>query len=94
MGEPAWSAAWRIPTEGRRRDHAKGSQVRRVLRDQRVAGRRGGTPSARDGQVLVRVKAVGINPSEAVIRTGAVAELFPSAFPSGQGTTWRITTIR
>src|ERR1700685_2295273 len=38
-----------------------------------------------DGQVLVRVKAAGINPSEAVIRTGAVAELFPSTFPSGQG---------
>jgi NADPH:quinone reductase-like Zn-dependent oxidoreductase len=31
------------------------------------------------------VKAAGINPSEAVIRTGAVAELFPSTFPSGQG---------
>jgi hypothetical protein len=31
------------------------------------------------------VKAAGINPGEAVIRTGAVAELFPSAFPSGQG---------
>ena len=38
-----------------------------------------------DGQVLVRVKAAGINPSEAVIRTGAVAQLFPSTFPSGQG---------
>ena len=37
------------------------------------------------GQVLVRVKAAGINPSEAVIRTGAVSELFPSTFPSGQG---------
>src|SRR6478735_9932894 len=37
------------------------------------------------GQVLVRVKAAGINPTEAVIRTGAVAELFPSTFPSGQG---------
>jgi NADPH:quinone reductase-like Zn-dependent oxidoreductase len=36
-------------------------------------------------QVLVRVKAAGINPSEAVIRTGAVSELFPSTFPSGQG---------
>src|SRR6476660_6907761 len=36
-------------------------------------------------QVLVRVKAAGINPTEAVIRTGAVAELFPSTFPSGQG---------
>jgi NADPH:quinone reductase-like Zn-dependent oxidoreductase len=37
------------------------------------------------GQVLVRVKAAGINPSEAAIRTGAVAQLFPSTFPSGQG---------
>jgi hypothetical protein len=35
---------------------------------------------------LLAGKAVaGINPSEAVIRTGAVAELFPSTFPSGQG---------
>ena len=31
------------------------------------------------------MKAAGINPSEAVIRSGAVAELFPSTFPSGQG---------
>jgi NADPH:quinone reductase-like Zn-dependent oxidoreductase len=31
------------------------------------------------------VKAAGINPSEAVIGTGAVADLFPSTFPSGQG---------
>jgi NADPH:quinone reductase-like Zn-dependent oxidoreductase len=37
------------------------------------------------GQVLVRVKAAGINPSEAAIRTGAVREIFPSTFPSGQG---------
>jgi NADPH:quinone reductase-like Zn-dependent oxidoreductase len=36
-----------MPTEGRCRDHAKGSQVRRVRRDRRVAGRGGGTPSAR-----------------------------------------------
>ena len=42
-------------------------------------------PVPGDGQLLVRVKAAGINPSEAVIRTGAVAELFPSTFPSGQG---------
>jgi NADPH:quinone reductase-like Zn-dependent oxidoreductase len=42
-------------------------------------------PVPGDGQVLVRVKAAGINPSEAVIRTGAVAALFPSTFPSGQG---------
>lgn len=42
-------------------------------------------PVPGDGQVLVRVKAAGINISEAVIRTGAVADLFPSTFPSGQG---------
>src|SRR5258707_14864463 len=42
-------------------------------------------PVPRDGQVLVRVKAAGINPSEAAIRTGAVAQMFPSTFPSGQG---------
>jgi NADPH:quinone reductase-like Zn-dependent oxidoreductase len=36
-------------------------------------------------QVLVRVEAAGINPSEAAIRTGAVSKLFPSTFPSGQG---------
>src|SRR5438309_3964674 len=42
-------------------------------------------PVPGDRQVLIRVKAAGINPSEAVIRMGAVAELFPSTFPSGQG---------
>lgn len=42
-------------------------------------------PVPGDGQVLVRVKAAGTNPSEAVIRTGAVAQIFPSTFPSGQG---------
>jgi NADPH:quinone reductase-like Zn-dependent oxidoreductase len=43
------------------------------------------SPVPGDGQVLVRVKAAGINPSEAVIRTGALADQFPSTFPSGQG---------
>ncbi|MDT7709075.1 MAG: hypothetical protein QOG20_4682 [Pseudonocardiales bacterium] len=42
-------------------------------------------PVPGDGQVLVRVKAAGINPSEAAIRMGAVADIFPSTFPSGQG---------
>jgi NADPH:quinone reductase len=35
--------------------------------------------------VLVAVKAAGINPGEAAIRTGALAEKWPSSFPSGQG---------
>jgi NADPH:quinone reductase-like Zn-dependent oxidoreductase len=38
------------------------------------------------GQVLVQVRAAGINPGEAKIRTGALAERWPSTFPSGQGT--------
>ncbi|MFI6006789.1 alcohol dehydrogenase catalytic domain-containing protein [Streptomyces sp. NPDC051366] len=42
-------------------------------------------PVPGDAQVLVRVKAADINPSEAVIRTGALADMFPSTFPSGQG---------
>lgn len=42
-------------------------------------------PVPDDGQVLVRVKAAGINPGEAAIRTGAMAGIFPSTFPSGQG---------
>ena len=37
------------------------------------------------GRVLVRVKAAGINPGEAKIRSGALAGRWPSTFPSGQG---------
>lgn len=37
------------------------------------------------GQVLVRVKAAGINPGEAAIRSGALHSRWPSTFPSGQG---------
>ena len=37
------------------------------------------------GEVLVEVRAAGINPSEAVIRSGALHHLWPATFPSGQG---------
>ena len=37
------------------------------------------------GQVLVRVKAAGINPGEASLRSGALAAIWPATFPSGQG---------
>jgi NADPH:quinone reductase-like Zn-dependent oxidoreductase len=37
------------------------------------------------GQVLVRVKAAGINPGEANIRSGALHSRWPATFPSGQG---------
>src|SRR5258708_34070616 len=36
-------------------------------------------------EVLVEVRAAGINISEAAIRAGAVHDLFPATFPSGQG---------
>ncbi|WP_135458092.1 NADP-dependent oxidoreductase [Mycobacterium sp. DL99] len=42
-------------------------------------------PVPAPGEVLVEVRAAGINPSEAVIRSGALADQFPAAFPSGQG---------
>jgi NADPH:quinone reductase-like Zn-dependent oxidoreductase len=37
------------------------------------------------GQVLVQVKASGINPGEAKIRDGLMAARWPATFPSGQG---------
>jgi NADPH:quinone reductase-like Zn-dependent oxidoreductase len=37
------------------------------------------------GQVLVEVKAAGINPGEAKIRSGALHSRWPAAFPSGEG---------
>ena len=37
------------------------------------------------GQVLVRVKAAGINPGEAKIRAGLLHSRWPSTFPSGEG---------
>jgi NADPH:quinone reductase-like Zn-dependent oxidoreductase len=37
------------------------------------------------GQVLVQVKAAGINPGEAKIRAGLLHAMWPSTFPSGEG---------
>ncbi len=37
------------------------------------------------GQVLVRVKAAGINPGEGKIRRGLLHERYPATFPSGEG---------
>jgi NADPH:quinone reductase len=42
-------------------------------------------PAPPPGEVLVEVRAAGINPGEAKIRSGANAERFPATFPSGQG---------
>ena len=37
------------------------------------------------GEVVVEVKAAAINPGEAAIRSGALADRFPATFPSGEG---------
>ena len=42
-------------------------------------------PAPGPGQVLVRVKAAGINPGEAKIRDGLLDARWPATFPSGQG---------
>jgi NADPH:quinone reductase-like Zn-dependent oxidoreductase len=42
-------------------------------------------PEPGPGQVLVRVKAAGINPGEAKIREGLLDERWPATFPSGEG---------
>ncbi|WP_231969159.1 NADP-dependent oxidoreductase, partial [Mycobacterium sp. E735] len=42
-------------------------------------------PRPGPGEVVVEVRAAGINPGEAAIRSGAMHEMFPATFPSGQG---------
>lgn len=42
-------------------------------------------PSPPPGEAVVEVRAAGTNPGEAAIRSGAMREMFPATFPSGQG---------
>jgi NADPH:quinone reductase-like Zn-dependent oxidoreductase len=42
-------------------------------------------PTPAPGEVVVEVRAAGINPGEAAIRSGALHDTFPATFPSGQG---------
>ncbi len=42
-------------------------------------------PTPAPGEVVVRVRAAGINPGEAAIRSGALDTAFPTTFPSGEG---------
>jgi NADPH:quinone reductase-like Zn-dependent oxidoreductase len=58
-------------------DHYGGIDVLDVVEVER--------PVPQRGQVLVRVKAAGINPGEAKIREGLLHERWPATFPSGQG---------
>jgi NADPH2:quinone reductase len=42
-------------------------------------------PPPPPGEVVVAVRAAGLNPGEASIRQGYMEEMFPGTFPSGQG---------
>jgi NADPH2:quinone reductase len=42
-------------------------------------------PEPAAGEVVVEVRAAGINPGEATIRSGALDAAFPATFPSGEG---------
>ena len=42
-------------------------------------------PEPAAGEVVVAVRAAGINPGEAAIRNGALEASFPATFPSGEG---------
>src|ERR1700759_358096 len=50
-----------------------------------LEGRDVARPEPGHDQVLVAVRAAGINPGEAKIREGLVREIFPATFPSGEG---------
>ncbi|MDQ1459709.1 MAG: NADPH:quinone reductase, partial [Actinomycetota bacterium] len=42
-------------------------------------------PEPAVGEVVVEVRAAGINPGEAAIRNGTLQASFPATFPSGEG---------
>ena len=42
-------------------------------------------PVPAPGEVVIRVKAAGINPGESKVRQGLWEDVFPATFPSGQG---------
>lgn len=50
-------------------------------------------PRAGDREVLVEVRAAGINPGEAMIRSGVLRELLPATFPSGEGTDLAVVVL-
>ncbi len=58
-------------------DHYGGIEVLQVVEVPR--------PEPAPEQLLVRVRAAGINPGEAMIREGALHDRWPASFPSGQG---------
>ena len=67
----------RVMPRAVRFDHYGGVDVLNVVEVER--------PFPGPGEVLVRVKAAGINPGEASIREGMLHERWPASFPSGEG---------
>lgn len=67
------------------------SETARAVRFDRFGGREElyladiAMPSPEAGEVVVEVRAAGINPGEAAIRQGAIQHIFPTTFPSGEG---------
>jgi hypothetical protein len=43
------------------------------------------------GEALVKVEAASINPGEAKIREGLLHTMWPSTFPSGEGSDWPVS---
>ncbi len=79
------------PSRGRDTVKGKGIAMARAVRFDRYGGPEVlyvadiDMPSAGPGEVVVEVRAAGINPGEAAIRSGAMHDMFPATFPSGQG---------
>src|SRR5580658_7398175 len=66
-----------MPVQAVRFDEYGGVEVLKVVDVPR--------PAPGSGQVLVQVRAAGINPGEAKIRSGLLHARWPATFPSGQG---------
>jgi NADPH2:quinone reductase len=82
----AWGRA-----DSRGKESKMAAAVARAVRFDRYGGRDElyvadiDMPSPGPGEVVVEVRAAGINPGEAAIRTGALHDMFPATFPSGEG---------
>ena len=85
---PAVPATSLRPVGENGRCHAEGSAIRRVRRDRGPQGGRGPRPVPGPGQVLVQVKAAGINPGEAKIREGLLHARGPPRSRPDRAATW------
>jgi NADPH:quinone reductase len=78
-------------TFDRGEEHEMTASMARAVRFDRYGGRDVlyvadiDMPSPGRGEVVVEVRAAGINPGEAGIRVGAMQDIFPATFPSGEG---------